>query len=198
MSPRRIAKALAVFGSIALATILIVAVWVVRHRSTVPTLKAAAGLVPGVLLHAHNFHWTQMKGDQSQWVLTAKDASYSADKTSLVLKDAEVSMIGKDGKKTVLDAPEADLKLDGNHISRADLHGGIKIDYGDFVLTTQDATFLPDTDVVQAPGFVKVVGKEMTVTGVGLTGHPKAQVFQLLSQVTTHIEPRQNGESKAL
>ncbi|MGH7917680.1 MAG: hypothetical protein ACREQE_09440, partial [Candidatus Binataceae bacterium] len=92
MSPRRIAKTLAFCGIVALTAILIVTVWVVRHRSVGETLQRAAGMMPGALLHAHNFHWTQMKGGQRQWVLTARDANYAAGKTSMVLKDARLTL----------------------------------------------------------------------------------------------------------
>src|ERR1700740_1311245 len=107
MSPKRIAKALALIGIVALGAILMVTVWVVRHRTQEQRLVSAAGLLPSSLLHARNFHWTQMKGDESQWVLTAKDASYSTDKTTITLKDANVSMTAKDGKQMSLWAPRA-------------------------------------------------------------------------------------------
>ena len=102
MSPRRIARILAGAGAVVLVAIVLVTVWVVRHRKDVKALTNAAGLLPGAFLHARNFHWTQMKGDQSQWTLQAKDASYAADKTSMVLKGADLKMIGKDGKRVEL------------------------------------------------------------------------------------------------
>jgi len=193
MSPRRIAKALAIFGCTALAVILGVAVWVVRHRSATQALRSVAGLMPDTLLHARNFHWTQMKGDQSQWVLQAKEASYLADKTSLQLEGAELSVKPEDGKSILLLAPHALLKLEGNHISRAELSGGLSVHYGDYMLQTDQATFYPDRDQLDAPGSVKVEGEGLTVTGVGLTGHPKAEVFELLKQVNTQIAPRKKG-----
>src|SRR5260370_16285834 len=86
MSPRRLAKLLAWFGSIALAAILIVAIIVVRYRSAREKLTAAAlDVTPGTLLHAHNFHWTQIKDGQSHWVLMAVEAINSHDITTLML-----------------------------------------------------------------------------------------------------------------
>ncbi|HEX4208869.1 MAG TPA: LPS export ABC transporter periplasmic protein LptC [Candidatus Binataceae bacterium] len=190
MSPRQIARILAGGGAVALVTIVIVTVWVVRHRKDVKALTNAAGLLPGALLHARNFHWTQMKGDQSEWILQAKDASYAADKTSMVLKGADLSMIGKDGKRVELVAPLATLQMDGNHIGRADLSGGLIVHYGDFVLTTERAIFAPDNDELQAPGAVRIQGQGLTVTGVGLRGHPKEEEFQLLNEVSTRIIPK--------
>ena len=109
MSPRQIAKALAGFGAIALVVLLVATVWIVRHRSATQVLQTAAGLVPGTLLRAHNFHWTQMKAGERQWVLTAGEADYSADKTMLKLTDAVVTMVSSDGKPVVVNAPQADL-----------------------------------------------------------------------------------------
>jgi len=194
LSPRRIAKALAGFGAVALVVLLIATIWIVRHRSATQVLQTAAGLVPGTLLRAHNFHWTQMKAGERQWVLTAGEADYSADKTTLKLTDAIVTMVSSDGKPVVINAPHADLTLNGNHVTRAYLTGGTVIHFGDYVLSTDSASFMPDDDKVEAPGLVTVLGDGLKVTGVGLSGHPKTRVFQLLAQVQTEVIPKKNSE----
>jgi len=194
LSPKQIAKALAGFGAAALIILLIATVWIVRHRSAAQVLETAAGLVPGTLLRAHNFHWTQMKAGERQWVLTAAEADYTADKTTLKLTDAVVTMVSSDGKPVVVNAPHADLTLNGNHVTRAYLTGGTVIHFGDYVLSTDSATFMPDDDKVEAPGLVTVVGDGLKVTGVGLIGHPKTRVFQLSTQVETVVTPKKDSE----
>src|SRR5215471_3517396 len=144
MSPRRIARLLALFGTAALMVIVVVTVIVVRQRSARQKLRTVAAILPGALLHARNFNWTQMRGNQSQWVLKASDASYSNDKTSISLIRPQLSMIAQDGKHLLLTASRAVLTVQGNHVSRADMTGGLTADYGDFVLMTDSATFLPD------------------------------------------------------
>jgi len=194
LSPRQIAKALGGFGAVALIILLVATVWVVRHRSAVQVSETAAGLVPGTLLRAHNFHWTQMKAGERQWVLTAGEADYSADKTTLKLTAAVVTMVSSDGKPVVVNSPHADLTLNGNHVTRAYLTGGTVIHFGNYVLSTDSATFMPDDDKVEAPGLVTVVGEGLKVTGVGLSGHPKTRVFQLLTQVETVVTPKKDSE----
>ena len=194
MSPRRIAKALAGFGAVALIVLLVATVWIVRHRSATQVLQTAAGLVPGTLLRAHNFHWTQMKAGERQWVLTAGEADYSADKTTLKLTDAVVTMVSSDGKPVVVNSPHADLTMNGNHVTKAYLTGGTVIHFGDYVLSTDSATFMPDDDKVEAPGLVTVIGDGLKVTGVGLSGHPKTRVFELHTQVQTVVTPKKDSE----
>ena len=143
--------------------------------------------MPGALLYARNLKWTQMSGGRSQWHLSARDASYSQDKTSLLLTDAELSMVSKDGKNVEVMAPRAEIAVTGNHINRAHLSGGLTINYGDFVLKTSEATFTPDQDMVSAPGPVEVQGQGLTVSGVGLTGHPNERNFTPLSQTNTVV-----------
>ncbi|MGZ3512232.1 MAG: LPS export ABC transporter periplasmic protein LptC, partial [Candidatus Binataceae bacterium] len=196
MSPKRVAKAMGLFGAAALAVVLAVAIYVVRHRAPATTMQQMADLVPSALLHAHNLKWTQMSGGQSQWHLSAREASYSHDKTSLVLTDAELSMVSKDGKNVEVSAPRAEISVTGNHINQAHLSGGLRINYGDFVLKTAEATFSPDKDVVNAPGQVEVQGQGMTVTGVGLTGHPNERNFTLLSQTNTVVIPKKSSDLK--
>jgi LPS export ABC transporter protein LptC len=194
LSPRRIAKFLAGFGAIALVVLLVATVWIVRHRSATQVLQTAAGLVPGTLLRAHNFHWTQMKAGERQWVLTAGEADYSADKTTLKLTDAVVTMVSSDGKPVVVNSPHADLTMNGNHVTKAYLTGGTVIHFGDYVLSTDSATFMPDDDRVEAPGLVTVIGDGLKVTGVGLSGHPKTRVFDLHTQVQTEVMPKNKSE----
>jgi LPS export ABC transporter protein LptC len=194
LSPRQIAKALAGFGVVAVVVLLVATVWIVRHRSVGQVAQTAAGLVPGTLLRAHNFHWTQMKAGERQWVLTAGEADYSADKTNLKLTDAIVTMDSSDGKPVVINAPHADLTMNGNHVTRAYLTGGAVFHFGDYVLTTDSATFMPDDDKVDAPGQVTLEGNGLKVTGVGLTGHPKTRVFQLQTQVETVVTPKKDSE----
>src|ERR1700733_3964574 len=126
---------LAGFGGIALVVLLVATIWVVRHRSAAQVLESAAGLVPGTLLRAHNFHWTQMKAGERQWILTAGEADYSADKTTLKLTDAVVTLTSAAGKPVTVNSPDADLTLNGNHLTRAYLAGGTVIHFGDYVLS---------------------------------------------------------------
>jgi len=190
MSPKRIAKAIAGFGAVALVALLVVTIYVVHNRDAASTLKTVAGLVPGSFLHVHNFHWTQMKGGAQQWILTARDANYSNDKTSVILTDPVVTMTSSDGKPVTMQAPKAELIMEGNRVKHAHMSGGTEIHYGDFVMTTDDATFEPDADLFEAPGFVAITGDGIKVTGIGMTGHTKTRQFELLKQVTTEIAPR--------
>jgi LPS export ABC transporter protein LptC len=187
---------LAGFGGIALVVLLVATIWIVRHRSATQVLQTAAGLVPGTLLRAHNFHWTQMKAGERQWVLTAGEADYSADKTMLKLTDAVVTMVSSDGKPVVVNSPHADLTMNGNHVTKAYLTGGTVIHFGDYVLSTDSATFMPDDDKVEAPGLVTVIGDGLKVTGVGLSGHPKTRVFDLHTQVETVVMPKNKDSEK--
>lgn len=199
MSPKRIAKLLAVFGIVALGAILVVTIGVVRKRSPARNLSQIAGLVPGALLHARNFHWTQMKGAVKEWELNAREASFSNDRKSLTLKDVKLSLLAADGRQVGLEAPLAKLRVDGNLVKEADLSGGLTVHYGDFLLTTERAIFLPGSDELEAPGTVTVVGQGIKVTGTGLTGRPREQQFTLGKAVSTEIIPGSGGvDSKKL
>jgi len=193
MSPRRLAKLLAGLGSVVLAAVLIVSVWVVRHRTSQQLIKEAASVIPGSMLSARNFHWTQMKGDQKQWELTARQASFSDDKKSLRLQDADVAMVAQDGRLVKLHAPIADLKMNGNHVNRADLSGGLLVHYGDVVIHAEQAAFMPDSDELTVPGQVTIEGQGLKVVGVGLSARPRAQLFDLHAQVSTEVTPRHAG-----
>jgi LPS export ABC transporter protein LptC len=195
MSPRRVAKALAGLGAAALAVIIIAAVWIVNHRGSQRAMREALGVLPGTLLHAHNFHWTQMKGDDKQWELRAREASYANDRLSLKLVDAELSMKLDDGKDVQVRAPRAELKLAGNHVSRAELSGGLKLRYGDTVMDAADLVYLPDQDEMHSDSAVHIEGAGFKVDGVGLKARPRARLFSLQSQVISRFTPEATKKS---
>ena len=192
LRPKQIAKLLGAFGAITLAALVGVTYYVVHNRAAAPVIAAVAGLIPGSLYHVHNFHWTQMHGGEKEWILTARDANYSNDKTSLILNEPVVTLVSQDGKPITVKARNARLELEGaNKVKRATLSGGTEIHYGDFVMNTDVATFIPDSDQVDAPGFVTIEGEGIKVTGIGMTGHTKTRQFELLKEVSTHIAPKQ-------
>jgi LPS export ABC transporter protein LptC len=190
MTPRRLARLLGSLGAAVLIAVLAVSVWIVHRRTVEEALLKAAGVLPNALLHARNFHWTQMKGDEKQWELAARDASFSNDKKSLKLVDAELSMVAKNGTSVLIRAPRADLTLHGNHVTYADLSGGIEAHYGDVVIRTERAFFLPDQDELDASGEVTIVGDGFKVTGTGLSARPHEQVFALRERVNTEFIPK--------
>lgn len=197
MSPRRIAKVLAFVGGVALVTILVFTMVVVHHRKPEQKLANPAGLRADAMVHARNFHWTELKGTENQWVLKAINANYSVDKTGIKLENANLKMVSKDGKHLSLTAPHAVIQLNGDHLKQAELSGGVVAHYGDFVVTTDRALFKPDADELTAPGLVTIVGEGLTIKGIGLSGHPKTEVFQLLKQVNTRITPGKNSAVNA-
>jgi LPS export ABC transporter protein LptC len=187
MSPRQIAKTLAGVGIAALVVIVAAAVLIIKSRERERELLAQSVKVePGSLLHARNFHWTQMKGDKEQWELFASEANYSDDRTSLTLKDSKISMVMEDGKPLSATAKQVSLKLTGNnHVNLAHLSGGVVVHYGDITITTQNGTFLPDSDLLTATGPVEIIGQGFKVVGVGLSAKPKARIFTIEHQVVT-------------
>jgi LPS export ABC transporter protein LptC len=187
ISPKRVAGALAVVVAASLVAIALVAIPSMIHRDRNAALRKTLDLVPGSLLHARNFHWTQMKGDHKQWELSAREASYSDDKTALKLREPDLLMVLDDGKTLILHAASAELKLNGKHIDEARLNGGLELKYGDIELSTAEATFVPDSDVLQASGPVEIRSPGFTVSGVGLEAHPRARRFSLQHQVRTEL-----------
>src|SRR5579885_2898339 len=190
MSPRQIAKTLAGVGIAALMVIVVAAILIIKSRERERQVLAQSVKVePGSLLHARNFHWTQMKGDKEQWELVASEANYGEDRTSLTLKDSKLTMVLDDGKPVSAKASRVDLKLNGNHVNRADFSGGVVHNYGDIKITTQAGTFLPDADLLTAQGPVEITGDGFRVAGVGLQARPKARTFTLEHQVVTNFTP---------
>ena len=189
MSPRRIANILAAAGLAALVTVVVVAMRTIGHRSSDRALQKILVTLPSSLLHANDFRWTQVKNGQKQWELTALEGSYSQDRGRLFLRGAVLHASGEDGHEVVLRAPQAVLELVGNQIARADMSGGLTINYSGFELDTPSAVFFPDQDRLRAAGAVHVRGQGITADGVGMEAHLRGRLFTLEHSVTTEMTP---------
>ena len=188
MSPRRIAKGLAGIGIAALMVIVITAAWIIKSRERErKALAHSVRVEPGSLLHARNFHWTQMKGDKQQWQLVASEASYGENRSSLTLKDTKLMMVLDDGKPLSVQARRVDLNVTGNHVNRAEFSGGLVLDYGDVRLKTAGGVFLPDSDKLESQGRVEIAGDGFKISGVDLEAQPRARTFSLKHQVVTEL-----------
>jgi LPS export ABC transporter protein LptC len=186
MSPRQIAKGLAGVGIAALVVIVVAGGWIIKSRERERNLLAKTiSVIPGSLLHARNFHWTQMKGDKEQWELVAKEANYSDDRTSLTLTEPSLTMVLDDGKPVAAQARRVFLVVNGNHVKKAEFSGGMVLHYGDIKITTEGGTFVPDSDSLVASGPVEITGEGFKVSGVGLHAQPRARTFTLDHQVVT-------------
>ncbi len=120
--------------------------------------------------------------------MVASEANYGEDRSSLTLKNTKLEMVLDDGKPLAVKATRVFLSLSGNnHVNRADFSGGLVLDYGDIRLKTAGGTFLPDRDLLEAPGPVEIAGDGFKITGVGLEAKPRARTFQLKNQVTTDL-----------
>jgi LPS export ABC transporter protein LptC len=187
MGPRQIANILAAAGLAALVAVAVVAMHTIGHPRSDRALQKVLVTLPSSLLHANDFRWTQVKNGQKQWELTASEGSYSQDRRHLFLSGAVLNAVGEDGHEVVLHASRAVLELASNQIVRADMSGGLTIDYEGFELVTPNAVFFPDQDRLQAPGPVHVRGQGITADGIGMEAHLRERLFTLEHSVTTEM-----------
>ena len=68
MSPRRVAKAMGLFGAAALAVVLRSPFMSCAIAPPPRPCSRWPGLMPSALLHAHNLKWTQMSGGRANGI----------------------------------------------------------------------------------------------------------------------------------
>jgi LPS export ABC transporter protein LptC len=189
MSPRRIANILAAAGLGAVIVVVALAIRTIGHRSSDRALQRILVTLPSSLLHANDFRWTQVKDGRKQWELTAQEGSYSQDRSHLFLRGTVLHAVGEDGHEVVLHAAQAVLELIGNQVARADMSGGLTINYSGFEVDTPSAIFFPDQDRLSANGPVHIRGQGINADGVGMEAHLRGKLFTLEHSVTTEMTP---------
>src|SRR5579875_779386 len=85
MRLRHVARLIATLGAVALITVAFVAGRLMRSRAPDRALDSMLASIPASMVHANDFRWTQMKNGQKQWELTAREGTYSEDRTRVIL-----------------------------------------------------------------------------------------------------------------
>src|SRR5579875_2393218 len=109
MRLRHVARLIATLGAVALITVAFVAGRLMRSRAPDRALDSMLASIPASMVHANDFRWTQMKNGQKQWELTAREGTYSEDRTRVILDLATLRAWAQDGHQMVLHAAEGVL-----------------------------------------------------------------------------------------
>jgi lipopolysaccharide export system protein LptC len=91
---------------------------------------------------------------------------------------------------------EAVIYLNEKQLDKMELRGGIQVSFQGYVLTSEEASYIPAKDQIILPSRTKVVGEGIAVEGSRMEVELEDKKIRLLQAVKTKIEPEKLAKKK--
>ncbi len=147
-------------------------------------------VLPGVAQRIQNFHRVKIEDGRKVWEVSAREARYREGDGTVMVQDPSVQLFFADGRELSLRGNSGVVFLDGRELRRIEVEGGIAIAFGDYVLSTERATYEVERDVVVAPGAVHIQGGGLDLRGEQMEVEVATQRLHMAARVQMTLWPK--------
>jgi len=171
---------------------------VVLHRAFLARQESdpkqlALDLLPNVAQRIRDFHRVKVDKGRKVWEVSAGEAQYYEDEELIVVSEPLISLFMEDGRAVALRGAEGRVFLEGGDLRRVELTGGIRVQFGDYVLETEQAQYDRHDDTIVAPGSVHISGRALNLTGERLEIQVSTHRLLLREHVEMVLQERKSG-----
>ena len=156
----------------------------------------ALDYLPESALQIKDFHRSKIENGRKVWELFGEEANYYKDQKEAVIKKPRFYYYDKKGEVAETQGDEAVLYLNEKQLDKMELRGGIQVSFQGYVLTSEEASYLPAKDQIILPSRTKVVGEGIAVEGSRMEVELEDKKIRLLQSVKTKIEPEKLAKKK--
>jgi LPS export ABC transporter protein LptC len=143
----------------------------------------------GVDIGIKKFRLVEEGEGKRKWELEANEATIMESHDATKLKDFKVTFFQTDKKNVLLKADEGVVK---NGKKTVEASGNVMVMNGEYTLESNKLHCESDTKLVTTDDFVKITGKNFTVTGKGMVSDLNDGKMEILENVKMIIYPRKN------
>jgi LPS export ABC transporter protein LptC len=147
----------------------------------------------------HEFHRSEVRDGRKLWEVKGSQAHYNPESSTVTIADADLLLLGKNGKEGQLRTKQATLFMQGPTLAKAHLEKGVTAIYDQqYTLTSEEAVCDRVANTVVIPGQVKIESAGMELSGDSLKGDIDAQSFVITGNVVTVIKPNAKNPANSL
>lgn len=163
----------------------------------IPSVSLSENGSPSLVLNRFNRSLT--RDGRKVWEIDAEKGEYIVGSESANIEKAVLHLYKEDGTVVKLESPRATIFIKENALSRAELDGGITLNYGGhFTVLTDSAVYDQLREVVTAPGLTKIQGDGFDVQGDELSVEVNQRILHLKGNVTSVFTPKKDGTKSHL
>lgn len=180
--------ALAVVTSLIIVGYQLVAALQAQKRIEHDMAHLVDDVEPEATQRMQNFRRAKIRDGKKVWEIAARQARYSHENNEIVVERPEVSFYMKNGDVVALRCHEGRVRLDDHEeVIRMELSGDLEMRINDFVITTPNAVYESERNVIFSDGPVRIVGQSVEVEGQGYTVDVAEKRLTLNAKVQTTV-----------
>jgi LPS export ABC transporter protein LptC len=158
----------------------------------------ALDYLPESALQIKDFHRSKIEDGRKVWELFGDEANYYKEQKEAVIKKPRFYYYDKKGEVAETKGDEALLYLNEKELERMELRGGIQVTFQGYVLTSEEANYVPAKDQIVLPSHTTVVGEGIALEGARMEVELEDKKIRLIQAVKTKIEPDKLAKKKNL
>lgn len=175
-------------------------IWLMKAREIRKNPLKLLDYVPEAALQVTDFHHTKIEEGRKVWEVFGEGASYLKEQKEAVVKKPRIIFYDKNGESIKATGNKGHLffadKGARREMDKAQLQGGIQVNYKGFVLQTDEIVYQNSTNRLFAPGKVTLKGDGLELEGVGMEIGLQDEKIRLLQKVRTRLQPDQLRDMK--
>jgi LPS export ABC transporter protein LptC len=156
----------------------------------------ALDYLPESALQIKDFHRSKIENGRKVWELFGEEANYYKDQKEAVIKKPRFYYYDKKGEVAETQGDEAVIYLNEKQLDKMELRGDVQVSFQGYVLTSEEASYIPAKDQIILPSRTKVVGEGIAVEGSRMEVELEDKKIRLLQSVKTKIEPEKLAKKK--
>lgn len=147
-------------------------------------------VLPDVAQRIQEFSRVKVEDGRKVWEVSAREAQYREGEGTITVWDPVVGLYREDGEELSLRGSGGTVYLQGRDLVRVEVEGAIAVRLGEYALTTERASYDAATDLVTAPGEVRIEGGGIAAEGAQMEVEVGAQRLRLTGGVRMTLWPR--------
>jgi LPS export ABC transporter protein LptC len=156
----------------------------------------ALDYLPESALQIKDFHRSKIENGRKVWELFGEEANYYKDQKEAVIKKPRFYYYDKKGEVAETQGDEAVIYLNEKQLDKMELRGDVQVSFQGYVLTSEEASYIPAKDQIILPSRTTVVGEGIAVEGSRMEVELEDKKIRLLQSVKTKIEPEKLAKKK--
>jgi LPS export ABC transporter protein LptC len=150
--------------------------------------KLAEDIVPEVTQRMQQFRRAKVRDGKKVWEIAAAQARYLEEDRVIIVEHPDVTLYAKDESPIALRCQEGRVHLtDQEEISTMELTGEVEVRVNDFLITTPNAVYDQEHDLISSPAALRIVGHGLEVEGRDYTVVVSDKRLNLKADVRTTI-----------
>lgn len=191
----RFVVALAVSSLLIIVGYYLIATFRTQRLKNRTVAEMAKEIAPDAAQRMQQFRRAKIRDGKKVWEIAASQARYLEENHVIVVEHPDVTLFTKDEDPIALRCQEGRLHLDEQQdISSMELTGGVEVRVDDLLITTPNAVYEKEHDLISSSAPLRIVGRGLEVEGRDYTVAVSEKKLNLNADVRTTIT-NAKGES---